>query len=129
MRSEVAMGEGRGHRADVRGGRVEPGALVALIISMSFLASSCATVGRDFPVASVPDIRIGETTQADIREVFGPPWRVGIEDGRTTWTYGKYRYRLFGERSTTDLVVRFDAGGVVASYSFSTTEYEEGDAD
>jgi hypothetical protein len=50
---------------------------------------------------------------------------VGVEDGQETWTYGKYRYRLFGESSTTDLVVRFGAGGVVASYSFSTTEHDK----
>jgi len=121
----------RSHRGRIgfRAGRVRlvVGA-VLLAISLQFTLA-CATVGRDFPVAGVTDIRIGETTQADIREVFGSPWRVGIEDGRTTWTYGKYRYRLLGERSTTDLVVRFDAGGLVASYSFSTTEHEEGVTD
>lgn len=86
---------------------------------------SCASVGREFPVSPVSEIRIGETTQAQIRVVFGEPWRVGVEDGRKTWTYGKYRYRLFGDRSTTDLVVRFDDKNVVASYSFSTTEHKE----
>lgn len=115
----------RGKERGVRARRVERAAVGAAIVGVWFLAAACATVGRDFPVANVSDIRIGETTEADIREAFGPPWRVGIEDGRTTWTYGKYRYRLLGEPSTTDLVVRFDATGVVASYSFSTTEYEE----
>ncbi|MFH1501650.1 MAG: outer membrane protein assembly factor BamE [Candidatus Eisenbacteria bacterium] len=89
----------------------------------------CATVGRDFPVAGVYDIAIGETTQTDVRETFGAPWRVGLENGETTWTYGRYRYRLFGERSTTDLVVRFDASGIVTSYAFSTTEHDEGKSD
>jgi hypothetical protein len=57
--------------------------------------------------------------------MFGSPWRVGIEDGRRTWTYGKYRYRLFSETSTQDLVVRFDDKGIVVSYTFNTTEHKE----
>jgi len=86
---------------------------------------SCASVGREFPVSPVSKISIGQTTQAQIRTMFGEPWRVGVEDGRGTWTYGKYRYRLFGEPSTTDLVVKFDDKNVVVSYSFSTTEHKE----
>jgi len=76
-------------------------------------------------VSPVSQIQIGKTTQAEIRSMFGAPWRTGVEDGQRTWTYGKYKYRLFGERSTTDLVVRFDRNNVVASYSFSTTDHEE----
>lgn len=87
--------------------------------------SSCATIGRDFPESQVSEIRIGETTQAQIRDMFGSPWRVGIEDGQPTWTYGKYRYRLFGHANTKDLVIRFDEKDVVVSYSFNTTEHEE----
>jgi hypothetical protein len=89
------------------------------------LLCSCASVGRKFPVSPVSEIVIGETTDSEIREMFGEPWRVGVEDGRRTWTYGDYRYRLIGEPSTTDLVVRFDEKKVVVSYSFSTTEHEE----
>ena len=100
--------------------------LTALLACLWLLPSGCATVGRDFPMDHVSDIHIGETTQAEILATFGTPWRVGEEDGNRTWTYGKYRYRLLGRPSTTDLVVRFDGNGVVKSYSFSTTEHEEG---
>lgn len=93
-------------------------------MSIVVMTTGCATVGREFPVAYVDSIEKGTTTQEQIRDRFGAPWRVGLEDGQTTWTYGKYRYSLFGEPSTTDLVVRFDSRGVVASYSYSTTEYE-----
>jgi len=84
--------------------------------------AGCATVGRQFPVDPVSKIQIGKTTQDDIRGTFGQPWRTGLEDGKTTWTYGYYKYRLFGSSITRDLVVRFDNRGVVASYSFSTNE-------
>ncbi len=87
--------------------------------------AACATVGRDFPVSRVSDIVIGETTQVQIESMFGSPWRVGIEDGLETWTYGKYRYRLFGETSTQDLVIRFNENDIVSSYTFNTTEHDK----
>lgn len=89
------------------------------------LMIGCATAGNDFPVEKVRGIQIGKTTQQEIRQQFGPPWRVGIEDGKNTWTYGKYKYRLIGETDTTDLVIWFDNQNIVSSYSFSTTEHEE----
>ena len=81
----------------------------------------CATVGRDFPVGPVAQIEKGVTTKTDVRAMFGNPWRTGVEDGRETWTYGHYRYSLFGDAKTRDLVVRFDPDGKVASYSFNST--------
>ena len=85
----------------------------------------CATVGAKFPVEPVDQIVIGQTTRADVQRMFGNPWRIGVDDGDTTWTYGHYRYKLFGRAKTRDLVVRFDANGVVSSYTFNTTEHED----
>jgi hypothetical protein len=87
--------------------------------------AGCATVGQDFPVTSVSEIEIGKTTQNEIRIMFGSPWRVGIEDGQPTWTYGNYSYGLFGTKNAKDLVIRFDNKDVVASYTFSTTQHNE----
>lgn len=101
---------------------------LALVVALTFVCMfmiGCATVGHQFPVERVPDIRVGETTQAQIETIFGSPWRVGLEDGQTTWTYGHYRYKLFGQAETEDLVLRFDSRGVVVSYTFNTTEHEE----
>ena len=95
------------------------------LLCLGLLLGSCVTIGREFPVSRVQEIRIGETTQSDVEALFGAPWRVGIEDGQRTWTYGKYRYKLFGDASTQDLVVRFDENEVVVSYSFNTTEHNE----
>lgn len=87
------------------------------LISLTY--SSCATVGRDFPEQHVTQIEIGKTNQEDIRKLFGPPWRTGIEDGMVTWEYGTYQYQLFGNSTGQDLVVRFDENGTVVSYSYS----------
>lgn len=79
----------------------------------------CMTVGRDFPVEYVSQIQIGKTTQMDIQRMFGPPWRTGLENGKVTWTYGKYRYTVTGGAHTSDLVIRFDENNVVESWTFN----------
>lgn len=89
------------------------------------LVASCASVGKKFPTDPVKDITIGKTTMTDINRMFGLPWRTGIEDGRKTWTYGYYRYKLFGTTMTRDLVVKFNNDGTVYSYSYNTSEVEE----
>ena len=81
--------------------------------------SACLTVGREFPTDDVAQIQIGHTTRDEVHRMFGEPWRTGLEDGRRTWTYGHYKYKLIGTTETRDLVVRFDAKGVVVSYTFN----------
>lgn len=97
-------------------------AILPHALLLSVLAAGCATVGHDFAADRVPQIRLGVTTQEEIRSLFGAPWRTGLEDGKQTWTYGKYHYSVFKEASTKDLVIRFDDRGIVTSYTFNTTE-------
>ena len=89
------------------------------------IVSGCATVGQSFNVDAVPRVEIGKTSMDDVRRLFGTPWRTGIEDGDTTWTYGHYKYKLFGSAKTQDLVLRFDKQNIVSSYTFNTTEHDE----
>ena len=86
-------------------------------------APGCApmNVGHDFPDDRVASIKIGHTTKNEIRAVFGEPWRVGLENGKETWTYGKYSYRGAQETAAKDLVVRFTDKDIVESYTFSRT--------
>lgn len=83
--------------------------------------TGCFTVGQEFSPVRVPEIKVGQTRKQDITEMFGTPWRTGMEDGKPTWTYGIYKYALFGGNDSQDLLVRFDAQGVVRSYTFSST--------
>ena len=83
--------------------------------------TGCMTVGRPFPTHEVRQIETGTTTRDEVKRLFGEPWRTGLEDGESTFTYGHYQYSLFGEGTTRDLVVRFDGHGVVSSYSFNST--------
>lgn len=97
------------------------------LFGLALFSTGCLHVGQEFAVEGVPGIEIGATTQDQIREAFGEPWRTGREDGQRTWTYGDYRYSLFGPGRTRDLVVRFDDRGRVASYAFSSTWAEDRD--
>lgn len=98
-----------------------------LLIPLTLLASlvlpffGCMpSVGRPFPVKQVRQIEIGATTKTEIRQMFGDPWRTGIENGFRTWTYGDYSLN-----KTRDLVIRFDEQNVVKSYSFSSSNPED----
>lgn len=95
------------------------------ILLVSSIASTqltgCFTVGQEFAASRVPEIKIGQSRKQDISELFGTPWRSGLEDGRPTWTYGIYKYSLFGGDDTQDLLIRFDPQGIVRSYTFSST--------
>jgi len=93
--------------------------VLGLALAAALLVAGCLTVGREFPTDPIGQIQIGKTTRDDVHRMFGEPWRSGIEDGRRTWTYGHYRYKLFGTTETRDLVVRFDPNGVVASYTYN----------
>lgn len=98
----------------------------AELLLIILLSAGCVSMGREFPTTQISMIKIGETTQQEIRNHFGPPWRIGIENGDRTWTYGHYYYSLFGQGSTEDLVIRFNRQGIVASYVFNTTKHKQG---
>jgi outer membrane protein assembly factor BamE (lipoprotein component of BamABCDE complex) len=83
--------------------------------------TGCFTVGQEFAAHRVAEIKIGQTKRQDISELFGSPWRTGMEDGRPTWTYGIYKYALFGGNDSQDLLIRFDPQGIVRSYTFNST--------
>lgn len=95
------------------------------LVSIFLSLSGCATIGQDFPATEVKKITIRQTTQQEIRSLFGSPWRTGVEDGHRTWTYGNYNYNLFSENKAKDLVIKFDNNDVVVSYTFSTTVHDE----
>lgn len=98
------------------------GLCICTVIMIVLLAAGCATVGKDFPSTAAAHIVINKTTQTEVLSMLGEPWRTGLEDGLRTWTYGYYKYRLFGPTDTKDLVITFNADNTVNAYTFNTTE-------
>lgn len=104
-------------RRPVRGRWRSRSALVPLVLVP--LVAGCATVGRPFPSENVRKIELGDTTKSDLLLLFGRPYRRGIEDGDSTWTYVHYKVRLIGGTTNTrDLYIRFD-GETVRSYTYN----------
>lgn len=100
-------------------------AVTAFAIFTALLISGCVTIGRNFEASLVKNIQIGKTTQSEITMMFGSPWRTGIEDGKQTWTYGRYHYSAFGDAQARDLVIRYDDKGIVVSYTYNTTDDQQ----
>lgn len=98
--------------------------LLAIAITGAIL-SGCATVGKDFDSTSLSWLKAGETAKKDVLEKLGDPFRVGMDSGDKTWTYGYYKYRLIGDSATKDLVIRYSADGKVKSYTLNTSFPDE----
>jgi hypothetical protein len=88
----------------------------------------CISTGRDFRSSSFSWIRENKTTKDKVLATLGEPFRVGVDSGMTTWTYGYYKYRLGGSSDTKDLVIYFNKDGTVSSYTFSTSFEDEKEA-
>jgi hypothetical protein len=117
---------GRSTRSCNRGARHARRSAALLTVFAALTLAACFNVGRHFPHGDIPAaLHLGATTQRDVRERLGEPWRTGWEDGMRTWTYGHYRYSLFAPAHTRDLVLRFDADGVLRSYTYNSTEPDE----
>ncbi|MBI4241834.1 MAG: hypothetical protein HY613_08965 [Candidatus Rokubacteria bacterium] len=97
----------------------------ALLVLAALLAG-CALleVGQDFPSPTADMVQAGKTTKADLRRFFGEPYQVGFDTGDLTWSwfYGK---KLSQGELSKELTVRFDARGVVKSYSFRSNHPED----
>jgi outer membrane protein assembly factor BamE (lipoprotein component of BamABCDE complex) len=117
------------------------------IVGIAVLVA-CVTRGGQFNSDAVPKIRVGETTQAQIRRWFGEPLGVSIDSsGETKWRYmyeeverrdtrmiariGRSIASIFGQRVVVppvdiayenetrhELKVRFDEEGIVRDYSY-----------
>jgi hypothetical protein len=96
-------------------------ALIILGLAATGAPLGCATIGHRFAPERVQEIRLGQTSKTELIGMFGLPYRRGIEDSDSTWTYLHYKFRLFGEHlRTRDLYVRFDEGGRVRSFTYNS---------
>lgn len=99
------------------------GRMSAAILALA--VCGCLSVGRDFRSSDFSWIVEKETTKEQVHRILGEPFRVGVESGMTTWTYGHYKYRVRGEARTKDLVLYFHPNGTVSSYTFNTSFPDE----
>ena len=87
--------------------------------------TGCITIGKDFNSSDLGWLRSNTTDKGEIYRSLGDPFRTGVDQGKITWTYGYYRYRVFGETCTKDLIIYYNPNGTVSSYTFNTSFPEE----
>ena len=83
--------------------------------------SACGSVGKEFDESLYTNIVKGTTTHKEIRIMFGPPFRKGIQNGDSVWTY-EYNYvNAFGTDIIKDMIIVFGKNGVVKSHQLMTS--------
>lgn len=82
--------------------------------------SGCITIGSPFDSDDFSWITRNKTTKDDVYDELGEPFRTGVDSGKQTWTYGYYKYTLFGSTRTKDIIIYFNNNGTVDSYVFNT---------
>jgi len=81
----------------------------------------CGTVGKEFDESLYANIVKGTTTHKDIRTMFGPPFKTGVQNGDSVWTY-EYNYvNTFGTDIIKDMIIVFSKNGVVKSHQLMTS--------
>ena len=84
-----------------------------------FLAG-CVTNGKDFP-SDLQWIQKEQTRKDEVKMLLGDPYSVGNSGGKSTWTYGFYRYKLFGKSYTKELKFYWNPDGTVETFSFNSS--------
>ena len=79
-------------------------------------------VGKNFDESKTKNIANGITTQAEIKIIFGKPFKTGIQNGQPVCVYEYNRYYLIDNDVSKDLIVVFSPMGVVQSHQFMTNE-------
>ncbi|MDA0690686.1 MAG: hypothetical protein O3A78_11475 [Nitrospinae bacterium] len=85
------------------------------------LLVGCGTNGKDFSSDKVQNIQNNVTTQSEILDWFGVPFKEGIENTHTMWTYQLDKWYALAETKSKDLVILFDEKNIVKAYRFTSS--------
>ena len=90
-----------------------------------FLTACYGTVGKNFDSSQINSIQNHLTTQEQIFERFGAPFKKGLESGQAMWTYQFDKWNVVGSAQSKDLVILFDNKNIVKAYRFTTSNPEK----
>ena len=90
-----------------------------LMVLLVLVWLGCASVGKDFDSEKVKDIKNNITTQLNIIDWFGVPFKEGNENGYTMWTYQIDKWNL-GKVESKGLVILFDDKNKVKAYRYES---------
>ena len=95
--------------------------LKTVMFLVIFLASCYGTVGKNFDSSELKSIQNNVTSQEEIFQIFGAPFKKGIESNQTMWTYQFDRWNALGPAQSKDLVILFDNKNIVKAYRYTTS--------
>ena len=84
------------------------------------LFTGCASVGKDFDSKKVKDIKNNVTTQLEIIDWFGVPFKEGTKNSYTMWTYQIDKWQTLGDVESKALVILFDDKNKVKAYRYES---------
>lgn len=84
------------------------------------LAVGCGTVGKDFDSSKITKIQNNLTTQLQVLDWFGVPYKEGTENKYTMWTYQVDTWQAVGEGVSKGLVILFDDKNIVKAYRYES---------
>lgn len=95
---------------------------LTIFLGTVWVLVGCGTIGKNFNESKTANIANGITTQAEIKIMFGRPFKTGIQNGQPIWVYEHNRYYLIEDGASKDLIIIFGPNGVVQSHQFMTSE-------
>jgi outer membrane protein assembly factor BamE (lipoprotein component of BamABCDE complex) len=92
----------------------------ALFITL--VLAGCGSSGKNFPVGHVGEIQNGVTTQSQILDWFGVPFKEGVRNGNPLWTYqfDTYNSLGIGKDNSKELTILFDENNFVKAYRYAS---------
>ena len=84
------------------------------------LAVGCGTVGKDFDSSKITEIQNNLTTQLQVLDWFGVPYKEGTENRYTMWTYQVDTWQAIGEGQSKGLVILFDEKNIVKAHRYES---------
>ena len=90
-------------------------------ISLFFLAACYGTVGNNFDSSQIKSIQSNVTSQEEIFERFGAPFKKGVESDQAMWTYQFDKWNAVGPTHSKDLVILFDKENIVKAYRYTAS--------
>jgi hypothetical protein len=96
--------------------------MIIVMTSILTLGGCGGTVGKKFNASKIENIINGTTSQTEIKNMFGKPFKTGIQNGKPVWVYEDNRYHLLKNEISKDLIIVFSPSGVVQSHQFMSNE-------
>ncbi len=94
---------------------------VVLLTAMT----GCWTVGKNFDSAKAKAIKNNVTTQEEILDTLGLPFKEGIENGKVMWTYEYNKDGLFMDIESKTLVILFNESNIVIGNRYDSNLPED----